>query len=279
MAEEEHDPRNLLSQLFEQARIYERGKDYKELLDFVVRLRNFAPFNSMLLHIQRPGLKYAASAKDWADRFERGVKEDARPLLILWPFGPVALVFDVDDTFGGKELPKDVAKAFRAHGTLGEDELQKKFEILENKRIFVKGVDHADGSAGYIWKEPLAEREKEEYIYPLRINKNHKNSVQFSTLIHELGHLFLGHLGGDEKLKIKDRSYLGYREREIEAESVSYIVCKRCGVTPESEKYLLGLINSDFSFGSLDVYPIFKAAGRVETELGYAPQMNLGVDK
>ena len=90
--------RSLLDQLISDSKLYTKSKDYKELLDFVVRLRNFAPFNAMLLQVQKPGLSYAASARDWRVRFGRWPKEGARPLLILWPFGPVALVYDVMDS-------------------------------------------------------------------------------------------------------------------------------------------------------------------------------------
>src|ERR1035441_7148432 len=92
--------RSLLDQLLTDSRLYKQSKDYKDLLDFVVRLRNFAPFNAMLLQVQKPGLKYAASAHDLLVRFGRTPKEAARPLLILWPFGPVAPVYDVLDTEG-----------------------------------------------------------------------------------------------------------------------------------------------------------------------------------
>ena len=68
-----------------------------------------APFNAMLLQVQKPGLTYAASAADWRLRFGRKPKEGARPLLILWPFAPVALVYDVMDT-EGEDLP-DVGSA------------------------------------------------------------------------------------------------------------------------------------------------------------------------
>ncbi|MBS1208781.1 MAG: hypothetical protein H6R19_1179 [Proteobacteria bacterium] len=63
-------------------------------------MRNFAPFNALLLQIQKLGLMYAASAMDGRERFNRFPKEGARPLLILWPFGPVALVYDMVDTEG-----------------------------------------------------------------------------------------------------------------------------------------------------------------------------------
>ena len=54
--------RSLLDQLMSNSRFYTKSQDYKDLLDFVAQLRNFAPFNAMLLHLQKPGLTYAASA-------------------------------------------------------------------------------------------------------------------------------------------------------------------------------------------------------------------------
>lgn len=86
--------RSLLDQLLEDSRLYRKGPDYKNLLDFAVRLCNFAPFNALLLQIQKPGLNHAASARDWRETFGRTIKDGARPLLILWPFGPGQQISD-----------------------------------------------------------------------------------------------------------------------------------------------------------------------------------------
>ena len=72
----------MLDQLLEDSRLYRKGSDYKNLLDFVVRLRNFAPFNALLLQIQKLGLNHAASARDWRETFGRTINDGARPLLI-----------------------------------------------------------------------------------------------------------------------------------------------------------------------------------------------------
>src|SRR5882672_645740 len=63
---------SLLDQLLIDSKLYTQSKDYKDLLDFVVRLRNFAPFNAMLLQVQKPGLSYAASARDWLELYSKG---------------------------------------------------------------------------------------------------------------------------------------------------------------------------------------------------------------
>ena len=125
--------RSLLDQLLTDSRLYTKSRNYKQLLDFVVRLRNFAPFNAMLLQVQKPGLRYAASAHDWRMRFRRTPMEGARPLLILWPFGPVALVYDVMDT-EGEELPRDVA-AFFAQGSIDAGRLTSFAPLMRRKKI------------------------------------------------------------------------------------------------------------------------------------------------
>lgn len=65
------DARTLLDQLLADSRLYTQTKDYKDLLDFVVRLRNFAPFNAMLLQIQKPGLSYANEYFGWEESKEQ----------------------------------------------------------------------------------------------------------------------------------------------------------------------------------------------------------------
>jgi hypothetical protein len=99
--------RSLLDHLLAESKLYKTSKGYWDLLQFTSKLRNFAPFNAMLLHIQKPGLTYAASSSDWLQVFGSTPKIDARPLLILWPFGPVALVYDV------QAIPTTLVSTFR----------------------------------------------------------------------------------------------------------------------------------------------------------------------
>lgn len=58
--------------------------------------------------------------------------------------------------------------------------------------------------------------------------------MQFHTICHELGHLFCYHQFYTESKRQK----LTIKEREFEAETVAWLVCKRHGIYNPSEEYL-----------------------------------------
>ncbi|MCX7092687.1 MAG: hypothetical protein NTY50_04460 [Methylobacter sp.] len=267
------DERSLLAQLLDESKLYKEGKNFKELLDFVNSLSNFAPFNVFLLHIQKPGLRFAASKLDWKKRFNRTITEGARPLLILWPFAPVALVYDIDDT-EGDDLPADVAQAFRATGTMTAERIQVFIKKLIRQGIDIKLIEYGDAHAGHIQrpehdrkvrKQSVTAKEKPDYL--IRLNKKHDANVQFATLVHELAHLYLGHLGADKFLKAPDRHEKNNNTMELEAESVCYIVCHRNHVKPNSEVYLTNFVNDELQVEDMDLHTLLKAAGQIETIL------------
>ena len=262
---EEQAARSLLDQLMEDSKLYKSSQNYLELLEFTKRLRNFAPFNAMLLHVQKPGLRYAASAFDWQTRFGRRPQENARPLLILWPFGPVALVYDVQDT-EGRDLPQDV-DSFFARGAVAGEHITGFIEKLARKNIECVLFDGGDGHAGSI-RTIKAPTKEQAGCYRMQLNRNHSVPVQFVTVAHELAHLFLGHLGPDRKLNIPERPRPAQAQVELEAESVAYLVCARNGVESQSQTYLTNFVNSNSTVESLDLYQVMRASGHIETLLG-----------
>ena len=257
---------SLLDKLIEESRCYKKGRDYMELLKFVAKLPNMAPFNAMLVQLQKPGIAYAASAAEWRRRFRRTPKEGARPLLILMPFSPVGLVYDLQDT-EGEPVPKD-AFSFAARGNIWKQDLELFRERLIKKNIEVFEYDAGDQNAGYIRVVSRAATEKEYSFFKMGINKNSDPPAQFATIAHELGHLFLGHLGREGKHGIAARPKLSHVMQELEAESVAYIVCMRRGVEPESKQYLTEFVEEHTTVEHLGVDRIFRAAGHVESILG-----------
>jgi hypothetical protein len=108
--------------------------------------------------------------------------------------------------------------------------------------------------------------------YEIAVNRNHTDAVQFSTLAHELGHLFLGHLGADQHLKVPERPTLTHAQRELEAESVAFIVCTRNGVECRSKTYLSNFVKASTTVQDIDVYQVMRAAGQVESVLQLSTQ-------
>lgn len=269
--------RALLDQLFTDSRLYTQSQDYKDLLDFIVRLPHMAPFNAMLLQVQKPGLKFAASAYDWLERFGRTPKPKARPLLILWPFSPVALVYDELDTTG-KALPRDI-RSFYAQGPIDSSRIKVLRHLMGRKQIYSDTVDEGDLNAGSIRRIRGPAKPKDYSVYQMYINHNHEPPVQFVTIAHELAHLFLGHLGLDQKLSIPDRRGLSHNQIELEAESVAYLVCARNGVTSASETYLTNFVNENTTISDLDAYQVMRAAGQIETTLGLSRRTKFAVGR
>lgn len=164
-----------LSGVFDEAAAYRSSKDYAELLAFVVKMRKFGPFNAALLHRQKPGLSFAASAYQWRAEWKRTVKEDARPLVVQRRFGPVGFVYDLQDTEalpGAPELPRDVF-AFPAAGNISKPALKATMQAVEAKGIRIIEIDEGDWHTGRIRRAGDA--------HTLKVNRNRPRETRTST--------------------------------------------------------------------------------------------------
>ncbi|MGY6643811.1 MAG: ImmA/IrrE family metallo-endopeptidase [Salinarimonas sp.] len=262
------DPeRALVDQLIAATSLYDTRETVQELVDFIARVRIFAPFNAMLLHIQKPGLTHAASARDWWNRFGRVPKRGARPLLILRTMGPIDFVFDILDT-EGDPVP-DGAFTFPALGCLTETHFEIVLRSIASKGVVIVPYDAGDADAGWIIVLERSTSKKARHSYKLGCNKRHPTTTRFVTIAHELAHLFLGHLGADPARRVTDRRHKPHDVREVEAETVAYIVAKRNGLTPRSESYLTAYSGA---LADLDLPTITRAANAVETSMGLSAQ-------
>jgi hypothetical protein len=139
---------------------------------------------------------------------------------------------------------------------------------LRRHHIDWNWIDGGDANAGAIRVTRENFDGKGSNLYRVFVNQNHSPAVQFTTLAHELAHLFLGHLGSDKKLTIPKRRKLDHAQCEVEAESVAYLVSLRNGITPKSQVYLSSFVKRNTTTDDIDLYQVMRAAGQVETVLG-----------
>ena len=245
--------------LFARSRAHRDSSHFIAAVEFIGRLRRYSPFNSMLIFLQRPTAKFWATGHDWEARFQRRVKENAVPLIMLQPMGPILLVYDVADT-DGPPLPEDVVRAFEVVGRFGLDTLLKTIERCGRAGIEVRrralGALHA-GSA-------IRQGGRGATNLLIELNDNHHPAQQYVTLCHELGHVFLGHLGGDAHGDWPARCGLSRNVRELEAEAVAYLVARRAGLASTSAEYLAHYLSDGADKTRVSMDMVVAVATRVE---------------
>lgn len=200
-----------LDELFALAGRYRDGKEYMKLLGFVRGFRFYSRFNAMLIYTQRPGATYVATPKRWLERYGYHIKTSATPITILRPMGPVMFVFDISDIEPGpfaRQLPAQISDPFAIqHGKVGQ---QLDLTIENALRDGVDISDHLAGSqlAGSIRQSGTAQtlkavRSRKPEItyetvprrYEMLLSTHLSKEARYATLVHELGHLYCGHIG------------------------------------------------------------------------------------
>ena len=95
--------------LFSEVKAYRKSKHFAELLGFCAKFKTLAPYNAMLVQMQRPGARFVLTQRQWKTQYNRVPKYNARPIVLLMPFGPVEFVFEIGDT-----VPKEENTLFAA---------------------------------------------------------------------------------------------------------------------------------------------------------------------
>lgn len=278
--------RHALDELFTFARQYRSSRAYHDLLQFVARFRFYSPFNALLVHVQMPGAAFVAPAHRWQREYGRVIKAGARPLVILQPRGPVMFVFDVSDVEpgrGARPLPPEIEKPFEVRKGIIGPELKRTIQNAKRDGVLVAFRQAGSQSAGQIG--PAEPREPQSFLarsspaeewvkipvrYELLLNAHHSPEASYATLAHELGHLYCGHLGTPDDKWWPDRRGLPSDLRELEAESVSYLVCGRLGIDSPSESYVASILKKDGEIPPISLELVMKAAGLIE-QMGREP--------
>jgi hypothetical protein len=249
--------------LLRESAAYRSTAAFQEMVSFMANFRDYAPFNNMLVRLQNPSCSFFATQRDWKTRFRRTLKEDARPMLILAPMHPVMLVYDLDST-EGSPLPQELLQFATFEGEWDPRRLERTVTNASARDLIrIDTVKLSSTNAGF------ATISAGEGGMKMRIGLHSEldEPSRYGVLLHELAHIYLGHLGGDKDRWWPSRGDLALRATEVEAETVAYIVSRRAGLKGTSPHYVSRYLHGDATLQAVSLDLIARAAGRLE-EMG-----------
>lgn len=232
-----------LKQLEQGVKDFFDSDNFKDYLSVMSRFHHYSLNNQVLIAMQNRNATLVAGYNSWIKNFNRYVKKDEKAITIL---APMKYKVDVDtgkeDEYGNAIVEKQERISFRPVSVF--DVSQTGGEPLPTL------INELDGSV--LDYDKLMDKIRNVSPYPIRFEeiegsaKGYCNTADkfiaiktgmselhtIKTAIHELAHARL-HENSDK-----------YRwTKEVEAESVAYVVCQH-----------LGLDTSDYSFGYVAVW-------------------------
>lgn len=217
------------------------SEEYRRYLKVMSRFPTYSIRNTMLIYAQNPNATFVAGYRAWQTLFGRHVRKGEKGIRILAPYSYVCedetegtrktrtgfrsiSVFDISQT-EGTPLPDPVHPSLLT----GRCSLfEQHHQALERLSGFtIHRCDLPDGLCGRCLYS----------LQTIEISASLEEAHAFKTMIHECAHALLHAFpflpeGSFEQL-LQERQEL----REIEAESVSFVVCSS-----------LGLDSSEYSF-------------------------------
>lgn len=223
---------NALDEMFAASHRFRSGSEYMDLLRFISRFPKYSPFNGLLLYMQSPDITDVATAGAWKRRYQRSIKYNARPLLILAPMSPVRFVFDLADTEGESVL---------IDPSLQKKDSRQLTDMLGNtihnctlNGIIARGVQLAPQTASSLIPVTGDSFQKYEALgiephmnFLILLNESLDLADRYAGLVYELAKVFCGHFGISANAWWQDRKDISPAISDIEAESVAFLVCQR----------------------------------------------------
>jgi hypothetical protein len=254
------DAQSGIDSLIRQSKTYRSSAAFQEMISFMARFREYAPYNNMLIKLQNPSCSFYATERDWEQRFGRKLKEDARPLLILAPMHPVLMVYELDQT-DGPPLPKELDRFARFDGEWEPNFLDRTVEnaaVRDRIRVDFKRLSSTNAGFATFARGDAA------YKMRIAIHEELDAASRYGMVCHELAHIYLGHLGSDADYWWPSRINLDRHTVEVEAEAVAYLVTSRLGLQGASASYVSRHLPSGNVPESMSLDLIAKVASRIE---------------
>ena len=212
---------------------------FAEYLSVMSRFHGYSINNQFLIMCQHPTAKYVAGFKTWQTDFNRHVRKGEKGIQILAPIPRKYTKKEVDNE--GNETEEEVRyMAYRTVYVFADDQTEGDPlpEFCENLRGTREDIPEILGRLTKAAPCPVSFEDyvgdSNGYYNPERncivIKENLDGFQKVKTLVHETAHAFLHHKGGAQEGVDRDT-------KEIQAESVAYVVCSNIGLNTESYSF------------------------------------------
>ena len=251
-AEERDRELSTIDQLFKDVKRYRKCSEFQKRLEFYSNFPYLGVYNAELVAQQRPGARFVLTAKNWEEKYNRKIKPNARPLIILVPFHPVDFLFDVIDT-----KPIDNRNKVDDNAIIDKMIEQYNSSYIRDAGFYLDNLWINMGKQGIYFNrqdngaelQASVRTDQSEQLYvqiykdvvlshhnyfTISVNSSLNRTEELSRIFHELAHLFCHHF----KCPWWEGRPCSTIEKEFEAETVSYLVCQRLGIESHAVVYL-----------------------------------------
>ncbi|MFZ1679206.1 MAG: hypothetical protein WAT91_18125, partial [Saprospiraceae bacterium] len=236
-----------IDELFKRSRKHQGSKEFFRFFNFIAGFHHYSRFNTMLVYLQDNTVTFFGGTHFWKKKFKRTIKENARPYVILQPFAPVMMVYDIFQT-EGNETPEEFleqglgSNLHDVKGFIKRKILDDAIMIAMSLGIRISFKPLSFFNYGYIttiYKQGPPE---------IALKAGMTYAQNLAVLIHELAHLFLGHTGHPvlqqktkdgkiKEIKLIHRK-LSTKVQELEAETISFLISKKLCLETRAAEYL-----------------------------------------
>lgn len=234
--------------------------EIRRYLTFFAKFHNYSFYNRMLIFIQRPDAKKVASYKRWQDTF-RQVRKGSTGITVLAPIISKSRDGEEEDE-GGLGRSNDVRgfRAVRVFDISDTDPIDERGEVPETPEwhsentpsetadmLFKAVSDLAVDMGVKVTAEPSKGGEKGYSAGDhINISSDVEGVGRLSTMVHELAHELMHRK--ESSIYFIDNSIGGGDPRalkELQAESVSYVVLKHYNIPVKHHTTYLALWNAN----------------------------------
>ena len=227
----------LIKQLQDGVRDLFASDRYKDYLKFLSSFHSYSAGNCLLIWSQMPEATMCASYSDWTQKHKRQVKRGSQAIKILAPHTiketdengidhtsigfHAASCFDVSQTYSldGESLP-DIVRSLDMDVDYYMDLVSV---LLSISPVPIEFEDIKGSARGYFSPSDCR----------IAIQQGMSEADTIKTVLHEQSHAWLHAKGAEEESADQ-------RTREVEAESVAYVVSQWLGI--DSSDYSLGYV-------------------------------------